>query len=53
MEACDMKRTPRQSHRLLAMCIVTLMGCTSSNEQTSQDASAMSGVAMVDQICSL
>lgn len=53
MEACDMKRTSSRSHRLLAICIVTLMGCTSSNEQTSQDASAMSGVAMADQVCSL
>lgn len=53
MEACDMKRTSSRSHRSLAICVVMLMGCTSSNEQTSQDASAMSGIAMADQVCSL
>lgn len=48
-----MKRTFIRSQRIPALCVAVLMGCTHTNEQTSQETSPMPGIAMADQVCSL
>lgn len=53
METYGMKRTFNRSHRVLALCAVALISCTSTSEDTSQAVSPMPGIAMADQVCSL
>lgn len=53
METCGNKRTFNRLHRVVALCAVALMSCTSTKEDTSQEVSPMPGLAMADQVCSL
>ncbi|QZP32316.1 c-type cytochrome [Pseudomonas sp. DR48] len=53
METCGNKRTFNRLHRVVALCAVALMSCTSTKEDTSQEVSPMPGIAMADQVCSL
>lgn len=53
METYGMKRTFNRLHRVVAVCAVALMSCTSTHEDTSQEVSPMPGIAMADQVCSL
>ncbi|WP_416739461.1 MULTISPECIES: c-type cytochrome [Pseudomonas] len=51
MEALGTKSIFNRSRLTLALCVGALMGCTSTSEETSQTTSAMSGIAMADQVC--
>ena len=46
-----MKRTFNQAHCVVALCVAMLTGCTHSNEESGQQTSPMSGIAMADQVC--
>ena len=53
MNVWGMQRTDNRLPLVLALCLATLMGCTGTSEEESQDTSAMSGIAMADNVCSL
>ncbi|WP_367253281.1 cytochrome c [Pseudomonas sp. stari2] len=53
MNVKGMPRTDHWSHQVLAVCLVTLMGCTGTHEDNVQATSAMSGSAIADTVCSL
>ncbi len=48
-----MKGTFNRSYFIPALCVVALTGCTGTNGEASQKASVLSGVAMVDKVCSM
>lgn len=53
MNVWSMQRTDNRSFGVLALFLVSLMGCTGTSEEASQDASPMPGIAMADAVCSL
>lgn len=53
MNVSSMQPASSRSLHALALCLATLMGCSGTSEETVQQTSPLSGIAMADNVCSL